>query len=354
MQLNEAWAQRQLGSLRSLQHKNEEAIHYLEPALAFYQQRSYSYWTSLTLILIGRRQRDKGDYQGALNTFNELLQMGERLGDQVQAAKAHLDLGTVLSYQEQYPEALRHFDEGYNIFKALKAEVYMAYAAQSRASVLWQLGRQTETRAALVEAISIAEKTDRPEEKYRQLLADVRLTESLMELSESHFREARLKSEEALELARDDYPAVTIQAKNAIALAQARAGITRTAKVLCEEASGIANPLNDPQLSNQVLLSCAETMINDGNTQRALDTALQVEKNFARFGKTDSEWRAWLIAAKASALLRQEANAREYASYADKRLSELEQKWGTEAYKGYLARSDVMQFRKQLDQLLKP
>lgn len=354
MRLNEAWAQRQLGSLRSLQHKNEEAIHYLEPALAFYQQRSYRYWTSLTLILIGRIQRDKGDYQGALNTFNELLQMGERLGDQVQAAKAHLDLGTVLSYQEQFPEALRHFDEGYKIFKALKAEVYMAYAAQSRASVFWQLGRREETRAALDEAISIAEKADRPEETYRQLLADVRLTESLLELSESHFREARLKSEKALELARDDYPAMTIQAKGVIALAQARAGITRKRMLLCEEALDTANPLNDPQLSNQVLLSCAETMIIDGDTQRALDTALRVEKDFARFGKTDSEWRAWLIAARASALLRQEAKAREYASYADQRLSELEQKWGAEAYKGYLARADVMHFRKQLDQVLKP
>jgi len=354
MRLNEAWAQRQLGSLRSLQHNNEEAMNYLEPALAFFQQRSYRYWTSLTLILIGRIQRDKGDYQGALNTFTELLQLGERLGDQVQAAKAHLDLGTVLSYQEQYPEALRHFDEAYNIFKAVKAEVYMAYAAQSRASVLWQLGRREETRAALDEAISIAEKTDRPEATYRQLLADVRLTESLLELSELHFREAGLKSEKALELASDDYPALTIQAKDVMALAQTRAGITRTAKLLCQEALDIANPLNDPQLSNQALLSCAETMVDDGNPQRALDAALRAEKNFVRFGKTDSEWRAWLLAAKASALLRQEVNAREYASYANERLSELEQRWGAEAYKGYLARSDVMHFRKQLDQLLKP
>jgi len=354
MRLNEAWAQRQLGSLRSLQHNHEEAMNYVEPALAFFQQRSYRYWTSLTLILVGRIQRDKGDYQDALNTFKELLQLGERLGDQVQAAKAHLDLGAVLSYQEQYPEALRHFDEGYNIFKALKAEVYMAYAAQSRASVLWQLGRREETRAALDEAVSIAEKTDRPEETYRQLLGDIGLTESLLELSELHLREARLKSEKALELAPDDYPALTIQAKNAMALAQARAGITRTAKLLCEEAVDTANRLNDPQLSSAALLSSAEVMLDVGEKQGALESALRVQESFARFGKTDSEWRAWLIAAEASALLRREANAREYASYADKRLSELEQKWGAEAYKGYLARSDIMQFRKRLDQLLKP
>ena len=72
------------------------------------------------------------------------------------------------------------------------------------------------------------------------------------------------------------------------------------------------------------------------------------------FGKTDSEWRAWLIAARASKRLGNEAATDEYASYAVNRLSELEQKWGSEAYNSYLTRSDVMYFRKQTQQLLNP
>ncbi len=354
MRVGEAWARRQLGSLRSLQHKTDEALAYLEPALAFFQQRSYHYWSSLTLTLVGRVQRDKGDYEGALKTFNELLELGERLGDQVQAGKAHIDIATVLLYQERYSEALRHFDGGYNIFKGLKAEVYVAYAAQGRASVLWQLGRGEETGAALEEATSIAEKVDRPQETYRQLLADIYLTQSLWELSQLRHQNARRQSDKALALAPDNYPSLTIQAKDVLALAHARTGASRTAKTLCEEAAKIADPLNDPQLSTSTLLTCAETMLDGGETPRALESALIVQEKAARLGKTDSEWRALLIAAQASMRLNKADSAREYATNAEQRLLELELKWGTENYKLYLSRSDVAQLRKQLDQILKP
>ena len=354
MRLDEAWAQRQLGSLRSLQHKTDEALNYLQPALAFYQGHSYRYWTSLTLILLGRTQRDKGDYKAALNTFTELLQFAERLGDQVQAAKAHLDVGTVLTYQEQYPEALRHFDEGYAIFKTLKAGVYLAYAAQSRASVLWQLGLREETTAALDEATAIAQKADHPEETYRQLLADIHLTQALLELSEMHLAEAKRQSQNALALARADYPALTIQAKSALALAQARAGGARAADSLCEEAEELASPLHDPQLNSVTSLSCAEARLGGPEAQRALETALHAQENFARLGKKDSEWRAWLIAALASSRLGQPDAAHQYAAKANDRLLELEQEWGSENYKRYSTRSDVTYFRNQLDRLLKP
>ncbi len=354
MRLDEAWAQRQMGSLRSLQHNTDEALNYLQPALAFYQSHSYRYWTSLALILVGRTQRDKGDYEAALNTFNVLLQGAEQLGDQAQAAKAHLDIGTVLTYQERYPEALRHFDEGYSIFKSLKSEVYAAYAAQSRATVLWQLGLREETAAALDEAAAIAQKGDRPQETYRQLLADIHLTKALFELSDMHLAEAKRQGQTALGLAPADYSALTIQAKNALALTQARAGATRAATSFCEEAEKLAEPLHDPQLTGTTSLSCAEAMLDGAESQRALETALHAQENFARLGKTDSEWRAWLIAAQASSRLGQADAAHQYAVKANDRLLELERKWTSEDYKRYLSRSDVAYFRNQLDRLLKP
>jgi tetratricopeptide (TPR) repeat protein len=354
MRLDEAWAQRQLGSLRSLQHKTDEALNYLQPALAFYQSHSYRYWTNLALILVGRTQRDQGDYGAALNTFNQLLQLADQVGDQVQAAKAHLDIGTVLTYQEQYPEALRHFDEGYNVFKSLKSEAYVAYAAQSRASALWQLGLGEETRAALDEATAIAQKGDRPQQTYRQLLADIHLTESLFELSEMHLAEAKRQSQSALALAPADYSALMVDANNALALAQARAGATSAATSFCEEAEKLAEPLHDPQLTGSTSLSCAEAMLAGPEPRRALETALHAQENFARLGKTDSEWRAWLIAAQASSKLGQADAAHQYAAKANDRLLEVEQKWGSENYKRYLSRSDVAYFRHQLDRLLKP
>ena len=115
----------------------------------------------------------------------------------------------------------------------------------------------------------------------------------------------------------------------------------------------MATATGDPQLLSSAWLSCAESMLDSGETQRALETALSAQKNFARFGKTDSEWRAWLIAARASKRLGNDA-AGEYASYAVNRLSDLKQKWGSEAYSSYLTRSDIRYFRKQTEQLLKP
>ena len=62
---------------------------------------------------------------------------------------------------------------------------------------------------------------------------------------------------------------------------------------------------------------------------------------------------SWLIAAQASERLGKEADANEYASRAVNRLSELEQKWGSETYNTYLTRADVIHFRKQAEQVLK-
>jgi hypothetical protein len=151
-----------------------------------------------------------------------------------------------------------------------------------------------------------------------------------------------------------EYPAIAIQAKHTLALAQTRSGVMRGTKFLRDNAIEMATATGDPQLLSGAWLASAESMLDGSSTQRALETALSAQKNFARFGKTDSEWRAWLIAARASKRLGNEAAADEYASYAVNRLSALEQKWGSEAYNSYLTRSDVVYFRKQTEQLLKP
>jgi len=95
-------------------------------------------------------------------------------------------------------------------------------------------------------------------------------------------------------------------------------------------------------------------MIENGESLRALEAALRAQESFARFGQQDSEWRAWLVAARAGRRLDEETKSREYARNAGDRLSRLEQKWGTEAYKGYLTRPDVQHLRSQLNQAINP
>jgi tetratricopeptide (TPR) repeat protein/predicted Ser/Thr protein kinase len=351
LRVNEAWARRQLGSLRSLQHKTEEALGYIEQAIAFYQQRGFHKWLSLTLTLLGRTYRDKGDFEAALKAFQEQLQLGQQLGDQSQVGLAEVDIGNVLSSEEQYSEALGHFDESYRIFKSLKARVYLAYAATSRASMLWQVGRSEEARTLLDEATAIAES---PEGTYKPLLADIYLIGALLELSQNRLRESEGRSHQALKLAEGKYPDAAVLAKQTLGLSKARSGAALAGSVLCQEAVDMATRTNDPELISGATLAYAEAMLEKDEMQLAGKTALQVQQSFAQFGKQDSEWRAWLIAARSSQRLGNEAAAREYASHANAVLLGLEQKWGVDAYNGYLTRRDIQYFRNQLYELLKP
>jgi len=349
--VSEAWALTQLGSLRSLQHKPEEALHYAEKALAFYQQRGYQKWLSLTLPIVGRAYRDRGEYELALKLFEDQVKLGEQLGDQFQVGIADLDIGNVLSDEEQYPNALQSFDKSYNIFKSLKADSYIAYAAQNRATMLWQLGRSGEASEALSEASSIIEGR---EEANKQLLAYIHLTSSLVELSDGHLAESRVKSRKALEVAGNDYVDVAIQAKQTLAEIQVRSGAGRAAKILSADAINMANGTADPQLIYGALLTSAEAMLVNSEAQAALEVALRAQQSFARYGKQDSEWRAWLIAAHASQQLGKNSVAREYALNANARLSDLAQRWGSEAYSSYIARPDRAQLRNELNDFLKP
>jgi len=351
MQVSEAWALTQLGSLRSLQHKPEEALHYAEKALAFYQQRGYRKWLSLTLPIVGRAYRDRGEYESAKKLFEDQVRLGDQLGDQFQVGIADLDIGNVLSGQEEYPNALQSFDKSYNIFKSLKADSYIAYAAQNRATMLWQLGRSAAAREALSEASSIIE---RREEANKQLLAHIHLTSARLELSDGHLAESKAKSRRALEVAGNQYIDVAIQAKQTLAEVQIRSGAVRAARILSADVINMANGTADPQLIDGALLASAEAMLANSEAQAALEVALRAQQSFAHYGKQDSEWRVWLIAAQASQQLGKISVAREYALNAEARLSDLEQKWGSEIFSSYIGRPDRAQLRTKLHDLLKP
>jgi tetratricopeptide (TPR) repeat protein len=348
--MNEASALVQLGSLRSLQRNTDEALRYIQQALPFYQQGGYRKWLSQALTLLGRVQFDRGDEEAALRAFNEQLQLGEQAGDLSQIALSHQEIGSVLVAQEQYPEALRHFDLSYEIKKSLNARVSIGYSLTYRSNALWQIGRYEEARAALDEASSIAGR----EGDYKQLLAEIHMIAGRLELSEWHFQESKSKSQQALELAGTQYKDTAVLAKYTLGLAQNRSGARRAGSLLCDEAVGIATSTGDPRLLSTALLASAESTLGSGDAQRALEFAVQARESFVRFGQQDSEWRAWLVAAQAKQRLGEAASAREYAANADAQLSNLEQKWGPEAYNGYLARPDIQHFRKQLGHLLNP
>jgi tetratricopeptide (TPR) repeat protein len=259
----------------------------------------------------------------------------------------------LLANREDFTQALQHFDKSYQLNKSLQAEINVGYAAMHRASVLWQIGRYQEAKDALAEAARLAQQ---PDGTYKHLLASVHMVRSLMEASAWHFREARAESNQALALAGTQYVPTIIQAKTTICLVPTRSGAgaaaRRVSNLLCNEALGLATQTGDPQLLANTLLASAETLLAGGDAPHSLEAALRSQHSFSSFGQFDSEWRAWLIAASASQNQGISTKAREYVSYATARQGALEQRLGSEAYKGYLSRPDVKHFNQRLAQLV--
>ena len=96
------------------------------------------------------------------------------------------------------------------------------------------------------------------------------------------------------------------------------------------------------------MLALAESSLENNDAQGALTNALQVQQSFNRASQLESEWRAWVIAARASRLKRDERAASEQMAEASNVLSQLRQRWGDEFFNGYLSRPDIQFSRKQL------
>ena len=121
---------------------------------------------------------------------------------------------------------------------------------------------------------------------------------------------------------------------------------------MCEEAVGAATHAGDPRMLSDALLALAEAMLESGDAERALSAAMQAQESFTRAGRQESEWRAWVVAARAGQHAGNEATVRQSALRAEGLLLNLRQKWGEEIYNAYLTRPDVRQSRRHLSQLL--
>ena len=346
----EARAILSLGRLNQQLGNNDEAISQLQEALNFYKPGGYRKETSIALTVLGRAYQEKGEEDSALKIFEEQFQLSRDSGDQASLADSHMNLALLRGInQEMYPEALSHLDEKVKIDEALGAKVALGFDQMNRGAFLWQLGRYAEARAALDSAFEIA---SRPEANYKALLAWVHLTRARMALSERNFGEAKKQSQLAVDLS-SQFPDVMLQAKYCMGQAEALSGAIQVGRELGQEAIAMAKKINSPQLTSSALLGLAEVLLLASDSKGALENALEAQKMLARASAHDSEWRALLIAARASALTGNNSAALEYASQADRLCASLEQKWSKEAYDGYLRRPDIQNYRNQVTQIRK-
>ena len=346
----EARAILSLGRLNQQLGNNDEAIAQLQEALKFYKPGGYRKETSIALTVLGRAYQEKGEENTALKIFEEQFQLSRDSGDQVSLADSHMNLALLRGInQEMYPEALSHLDEKIKIDETLGAKVALGFDHMNRGAFLWQLGRYDEARAALDSAFEIA---SGPKANYKAVLAWVHLTRARIALSEQDAGEAKKQSKLAMDLS-SQFPDVMLQAKYCMGRAQALSGAAQQGRELAQEAVAMAQKINSPQLISSALLVLAEVLLLGNESKGALENALEAQKMLARAGAQDSEWRALLIAARASDLAGNNSAAVGYASQADSLCASLEQKWTRNAYDGYLRRPDIQNYRNQVAQILK-
>ncbi len=336
-----------LGNARVVQHDADGGLPYIEQALAMYQQGGYRKEASLALMLFARAKALKGDYAAALEAYEQQLEVATRIGDESQVARAHAEIGNMLNLRERYPEALPHLDESIAKYFSLGNHPKAGYCLADRCDALWRLGRYEEARESLMQAYSIA---DQPDGKNKQLLAKVCLIETHLTLSERRFLQAREKAGQALAL--DEETEEAINAKYALGLAEALSREKRQGVQTCAEAVKMARRAHDGRMLPDALLAHAEAMLESGDWQGALTNALEAQSILAPTGRRESEWRAWLIAGRASQQAGDESKARDYLSRAGNLLESLDALWGTESYNLYLTRPDVQHYRDSLRQVL--
>ncbi|HEX8773439.1 MAG TPA: tetratricopeptide repeat protein [Pyrinomonadaceae bacterium] len=341
---NEARALFSLASLRIQQNNADEAVQYLEPALAFYQQSGFRKETLQALLLLGRAKRQKGDYEAALQAFQQQLQLAEETDDHLQKALTLEGIANVLDRQERYTEALDYFQQSHAIYKSLGIMRGTVITLANQGNLLWQLGRYEEGRARLNEATAIANQADAG----KPLLTDIRQHMARIALSERRFSDARAGATQALELVGAKSSAAAAQGKALLCLALAFSGARAEGKLLCQEAVEMAGRLGDPALVSSAQLALAQTEYETGEFREALAAALAAQATFARLGQQESEWRAWLLAARAARKVGDDQKAREYAAHIPELLSSLRRKWGAEDYDSYLTRPDVQLLRRLL------
>ena len=145
-------------------------------------------------------------------------------------------------------------------------------------------------------------------------------------------------------MAGKQYPEVVIEAKAVLGLAKALSGNAGDALKLCDEAVKMAEPSGDFLLQSRALLYKAEAALLRNDAQMALDLSTQAQARFARGEQHESEWRAWLIASRASEKLGDRNKSQEQFANAMNARSKLEQLWGADLFKEYSLRPDIKAF----------
>jgi serine/threonine protein kinase len=327
------------------QGKTDRILDLVRQAAVINEQEGYRKYAIQAQAILGHASDQMADYDSARKAFEQQLGLAEQLDDQEQVALSHEGLGIMLNHREQYVEALKHLNEDYRISQSLASlRPNLSHALLNRGRVFWQVGNYKDAQDSLDEVLRRTQSSAKPD---KELLAWLHLSQAQMALSRRQFELAKSESRAALELSKQEYTAIAAEAEYTKGEASALSGATQAGRQLCDSALESAKELGAPRLIAGALLAQSIVMLEAGDSQQALDTALQAGEMFDRSGQQHSQWRAWFVAAIASKRTGDEAKARSLAQRASYLLYSLQQNLG-DLYADYSRRPDVVFARRQL------
>jgi serine/threonine protein kinase/Tfp pilus assembly protein PilF len=348
---NEARANLLLGSIY-IQQDDANGKPFIDQALVFYNAGGYRREISRCAIMIGRVQLLTRDFDGALKTLDDQLQLAKQVEDPGQLARSQAEVGSALSKVDFYPQALVRFTESSELNKKLDNALNTAFALLNRGDMLARLGRYDEANRTLDELPPVLEKVS-SDNKHRAIYtAWAYLIRGQMALSQQDFAGARLKCKEALSLMLGANRSTNTEAsiKSTLCLVEALSGSAKSGLGLCQEAETLMGSTID-HVDADMHLALAEALLQSGDAKEALEAAVVAQRQLANRHRDESEWRAWLIAAQANQKLQQTEPIRDQVSRARALLEGLRAKWQGDSFDSYTARADVRLRRQQIDAL---
>ena len=337
----EALGMLNLGGVYIATLRVDQGLQLEQQALSFFQQGNYPTNVSLCLTQLTRGYRRKGDYAAALQAANQKLELDLKGGEKPTIANAYSELAAVLMDRENLPAALEQYEDAFKIYDELKSQLRLGFNKVNRGNVLWRLGHYDQAEPILDELWKTVSES---KNEYQQLLPTVLLYRAQLRLSQRNFADAIKLSTEAITAAGTQIPEVAIEARSVLGLAKAMSGNGREGLRICDEAVKMASGLGDFSLQSRALLSKAEAALLTNDAQTALSLATDAQARFARGEQYESEWRAWLIASRASEKLDDKTKAQEQLGNAVNVRTKLEQQWGADRFKLYSSRPDIQAF----------
>jgi len=348
---NEAGANLLLGSIFVQQGEAETGATFIDQALSFYRPRGYRRETSRCMVMIGRKQLLQGDFSSAVKTFDEQLQLAKQVEDPGELARSQSEVAAALSKQDLYPQALIRYTESGDLSRKLGNPLRVSFALVNQGDMSWRLGKYDEAKATLAELDGYLSALSN-DNRYKQIWkAWSHLYLAQMYLSQRKLNEARSQSSLALSAASPDDLETKVEINAVQCLIEVAAGAASKGRLLCEQAANV--DLEPASVSHKahVQLALAEAKLETGDAAGCVDASLQAQQIFAKLHESEREWRAWLLAARASQRLGNLDGMRQQLSNAQALLNGLKEKWGNEAFNSYLSRPDIQFAHQQLSAL---